>query len=365
MYWQVGNVMPGRAQSAIIARVPDTPAGERPGKGSFPMSAEQQRWLAALYEANFAVVFKRCNAILKSGEDAADAAHEVFLIALNSLAPDTEEKPARAWLLTVAHNHCLDLLRRRKRFGRALLTLGADHDALGDLEAAVVDRDFVDGLLKQLSLRERLALWQSAVERRSLADIATGLQLSYAAAAQVVHRARLRAVRLAASVAAILALLRFPRVARRVLARMASFRTEAESLLAAHRALALAALPVIAALSIQSSTASSTSPGPNAAVATSGVASNPAGAAVPGGLSSLLAPLQSATDRQGIAGRAGLVAPTGLPSVATPTLPSLADGLGSLPPLPVPTAVPSLLPSPSMPPIASIPPTPSLPPVVP
>jgi RNA polymerase sigma-70 factor (ECF subfamily) len=349
--------MPRGAQSVIASRVPDTPAGERQGMGSHPMSAEQQRWLATLYEVNFAPVFKRCNAILRSEEDAADAAHEVFIIALNSLEPDTEEKRARAWLLTVAHNHCLDLLRRRKRFGRALLTLGADHDAAGNLEADVVDRDFVDGLLQQLSLRERLALWQSAVERRSLADIASGLQLSYAAAAQIVHRARQHAVRLAASAAAILTLLRFPRVARRVLARLASVRTEAESLLAAHRALALAALPVIAALSIQSSTATSTSPASTAPVAIPAAASNPAGAAVTGGLGSLLAPLQS----------------TG-PSVATPTLPSLADrvaqsigqlvpgapatgGLGTLPPLPVPTAVPSVLPNPSLPPIASALPT--------
>ncbi|TMD17258.1 MAG: hypothetical protein E6J07_06980 [Chloroflexi bacterium] len=110
-----------------------------------PMSAEQRRWLSALYESNFAAVLKRCGAILKSAEDAADAAHEVFLIALNSLAPDTEEKRARAWLLTVAHNHCLDLLRRRRRLGRALLTLGADPDAGSDLEAGIVDRDFVQG----------------------------------------------------------------------------------------------------------------------------------------------------------------------------------------------------------------------------
>src|SRR2546428_8125602 len=103
------------------------------------MSPEQRRWLSALYESNFAAVLKRCGAILKSGEDAADAAHEVFLIALNSLAPDTEAKRARAWLLTVAHNHCLDLLRRRRRLGRALLTLGANPDAGSDLEAGNSD----------------------------------------------------------------------------------------------------------------------------------------------------------------------------------------------------------------------------------
>jgi len=320
------------------------------------MSAEQRRWLSALYESNFAVVLKRCGAILKSGEDAADAAHEVFLIALNSLAPDTEEKRARAWLLTVAHNHCLDLLRRRRRLGRALLTLGANPDAGSDLEAGIVDRDFVQGVPGQLSLRERLALWQSAVEHRPLADIATGLQLSYAAAAQVVHRARQRAIRLAASVAAILTVLRLPRIARRVL-----FRTEAESLLAARRVIALAALPVIAGLALQSSTASSTAQGLKPAVTT------PAGA-------SLLAPLRAASDRIGITGvagiasSAGVVAPAGISSGATPPLASLAAGvqhaIGTVVPS-TPLSGGSVLPAPSLavPVVPSIPPVPSLPPI--
>jgi len=328
------------------------------------MSAEQRRWLSALYESNFAAVLKRCGAILKSAEDAADAAHEVFLIALNSLAPDTEEKRARAWLLTVAHNHCLDLLRRRRRLGRVLVTLSANPDAGSDLEAGIVDRDFVQGVLGQLSLRERLALWQSAVEHRPLADIATGLQLSYAAAAQVVHRARQRAIRLAASVAAILTVLRFPR-ARRVLDRTAAFRTETESLLAARRVIALAAMPVIAGLALQSSTVSSTSPGLKPAV-------TPAAASV-------LAPLTGANDRlaiavAGITGVAGTAGTSGLNAPVatggTPTLKSLADGvqqsIGQLvsgsPAAGSAGTVPSA-PSVALPPLPTVPPVPSLPPI--
>jgi len=335
---------------------------------SAPMSAEQRRWLSALYESNFTAVLKRCGAILKSGEDAADAAHEVFLVALNSLAPDTEEKRARAWLLTVAHNHCLDLLRRRRRLGRALLTLGANPDAGSDLEAGIVDRDFVQGVLGQLSLRERLALWQSAVEHRPLADIATGLQLSYAAAAQVVHRARQRAIRLAASVAAILAVLRFPRVARRVL-----FRTDAESLLAARRVIALAALPVIAGLALQSSTAGSTSHGLTPAVTTPTAAS-------------LLAPLKGANDRLGITEVAGITGVAGIMGVAdtaaglnapgvissgvTPAIKSLQDrvqqSIGQLvsgtPAAGSAGTVPSA-PSLPLPPVPTVPPAPSLPPI--
>jgi RNA polymerase sigma-70 factor, ECF subfamily len=342
------------------------------------MSAEQQRWLAGLYESNYSAVVRRCGVILKSSEDAADAAQEVFLIALNSLAPQTEDKRARAWLLTVAQNHCVDLLRRRKRFGRALVTLGAN-DARDDLESGVVDRDFVDGVLRQLSLRERRALWQSAVENRSLADIATGLQLSYSAAAQVVHRARQRAVRMAASgAAAIIMVLRFPRAVRRLLERI----EDSGSMLVAQRVLALAALPIVAAVTFPSSTAPGTShatrPMLTVPAAPGGV---PTGMA-PGGVAALLAPLSAGAD-QGVAGATpGLIQPGVIPAVGTPTLKSLADQLEqstgrvapgapplpSVPPLPdlsplpgVPP-LPHLSPLPSVPPVGSVPPGPSLPP---
>jgi RNA polymerase sigma-70 factor, ECF subfamily len=324
------------------------------------MSAEQQRWLAGLYESNYSAILRRCGVILKSSEDAADAAQEVFLIALNSLAPGTEDKRARAWLLTVAQNHCVDLLRRRKRFGRALVTLGAN-DARDDLESGVVDRDFVDGVLRQLSLRERMALWQSAVEHRSLADIATGLQLSYSAAAQVVHRARQRAVRLAASVAAIIAVLRFPRAVRRLLERM----PDAES--TAQRVLALAALPVIAAVALPASTVTSQASTPMIAAPAAPAGSTPA--AAPGGVGALLAPLSEAAPAGAAPGAPALVQSGAIPSVEAPTLKSLADQLQqstgrvvpSAAPLPSVPPLPYLSPLPSVPPVGGVPPGPSLP----
>src|SRR6266849_7357147 len=154
-------------------------------------------WMAELYEANSTAVYRVCQRLLKNTDDAADATQEVFLIALESLDPTAKNGRARAWLLTVARNHCLDLLRRRKRLGKALITLGSDDSRGTDVETTVADRDFVDIVFKQLSKRERQALWQSAVESRPLADIASGLRLSYMAAAQVLHRARRHAVQAA------------------------------------------------------------------------------------------------------------------------------------------------------------------------
>jgi RNA polymerase sigma-70 factor (ECF subfamily) len=152
-----------------------------------------------------------CSRILRNPEDAADAAQQVFLIALESLDLTGRRSAARAWLLTVARNHCLDLLRRRKRLGKALVTLGPEAARGTDMETAVADRDFVGIVFKQLSKRERQALWHSAVESRPLADVAGRLRLSYMAAAQVLHRARRHAVQVAARVAVVVGVFQLSR----------------------------------------------------------------------------------------------------------------------------------------------------------
>jgi RNA polymerase sigma-70 factor (ECF subfamily) len=334
------------------------------------MSAEQRQWLGKLYESNFAAVVKRGNAILRSREDAADAAHEVFLIALNSLEPDADPKRARAWLLTVAHNHCLDLVRRRQRFGRALITLGSEGEASADVESGVANRDFLDRVMRQLSGRERLALWESAVEHRPLADIASGLHLSYAAAAQVVHRARQRAVRLAAGAAVIVAGIRLPRALRRFLHRVQL--TDVESLATIQRTLVVAALPLVAAVTLQSSAsvpsyAGATGPDRQPVV----VGSSRGESSVPGGFGELLSSITATVHSESGARSPALLPQADLPNPVKSLRGQVESSLGQLLPvppsvvpstLPLPTAAPSLA-VPIVPPLASpsVPPAPSLP----
>ena len=197
------------------------------------MNTDQSEWLADLYQSHFRAVQRVCAGVLRNSEDAADASQEVFLTAARSLQPETSRQASRAWLLTVARNHCLDLLRRQKRFGRALATLGGDSDLGPDVETAVANRDLVDSVFKQLSTRERQALWHSAVEQRSLADIAQRLRLSYMAAAQVVHRARQHALATATRVAIALGIIRL------------TGRRQDGAILGAQQLLVAAAIPII------------------------------------------------------------------------------------------------------------------------
>ena len=285
------------------------------------MNTERRAWLAELYESNLSPVFKTCCSVLRNPDDAADASQEVFLIAADSLQPGTSRAAASAWLQTVARNHSLDVLRRRKRLGRALVTLGADGDSGADPATGVADRDFVHGIFKKLSPRERQALWQSAVENRPIDDIAGQLRLSYAAAAQVIHRARRRALALAARVAIVFAILRLGRRASRI------------SLTAAR----VAAVPMIAisAISIQTSgtpaTAAIAAGSAGSAVSVPAVHPAPPGVVPLNPTSTIMSAVNALRQSIERVSGLGVTAPVPAPPV-TPAIPTLPT-----PTLPTPT----------------------------
>ncbi|TMB60154.1 MAG: sigma-70 family RNA polymerase sigma factor [Chloroflexi bacterium] len=175
----------------------------------------RRRWLAELYQANSAAVFNQSRRLLGSREDAADATQEVFLRAAASLTEAPDSPQARAWLTTVTRNYCIDLLRRRERFGSALTTLGATAGSAGDPVETVEDRQLLQAVLQQMGVRERQALWRSAVEDLPLGEVARSFGVSYLAAAQLLHRARRRALVLATRLAVIVGLAQLRQPARR------------------------------------------------------------------------------------------------------------------------------------------------------
>lgn len=310
-----------------------------------PLTDDQRRLLGELYESNYAAVFRCCARILRDSEEAEDASQEVFIVASREFVAGPPPANARMWLLAVARNHCLDLLRRRKRLGKILTTMGSSLNDVVNPEATVIGRQSIDSLLRGLSLRERQALWQSAVERRPLADIATGLRLNYMAAAQVLSRARRHAALAMARVAAILAGLRVLRNLRRA-------DSVSRSVVAAHsmKLVGLAAVPLVL-FSVQSSSAPVDKRPPTMAA--------PAVAAAGAG-STIVNTNHPATPILG-SGVGQLTAPTGVPigTVAglsqtgnsalgqlTGVVPSVAQGV---PPVPIPPVNPTLPPTPKVP----------------
>lgn len=59
-------------------------------------------------------VFNLTYRMLGDAQEAEDAAQEAFLRAYANLARYDSERPFKTWLLSIASNHCIDLLRKRR-----------------------------------------------------------------------------------------------------------------------------------------------------------------------------------------------------------------------------------------------------------
>lgn len=66
-----------------------------------------------LVDAHKRTVFGLCVRLLRDAEESKDAAQEAFVRAYAAIATYDPAQPFAPWILRIARNHCLDLLRRR------------------------------------------------------------------------------------------------------------------------------------------------------------------------------------------------------------------------------------------------------------
>jgi len=72
----------------------------------------------ALYREHYPRVLGLCRRMLGGSSDAEDAAQEVFMRGYRAIRRYRREQPFGPWIAAIATNYCIDLLRRRLRWGR-------------------------------------------------------------------------------------------------------------------------------------------------------------------------------------------------------------------------------------------------------
>jgi RNA polymerase sigma-70 factor (ECF subfamily) len=148
------------------------------------------------------VVFGLCVRLLRDAEESRDAAQEAFARAYAALDTYDPAQPFAPWVLRIARNHCLDLLRRRLPEAQRL-ELDADPDEgapreLSDPAAPrgddVVERRELAGALERAvsalppNYREVVHLFH--VEHLSYKEIAATLDVPIGTVMTWLHRAR-------------------------------------------------------------------------------------------------------------------------------------------------------------------------------
>ena len=151
---------------------------------------------ADIYKTHYRRVFSLCRYLLNSFDGAEDATHEVFLRAQRKLATYDPSLPFSSWLLGIASNHCIDLLRRRTTEKRIFDEGGETAEPpsrgltpLGELMAAERGQD-VRHALSQLPDKYRVPLVLAYYNEMSYDDIAAALGLGRNHVATLIFRGK-------------------------------------------------------------------------------------------------------------------------------------------------------------------------------
>jgi RNA polymerase sigma-70 factor (ECF subfamily) len=149
------------------------------------------------YRTHYRRVFGLCRQMLKASERAEDAAQEVFLRAHRAIDSYDEAQPFAGWILRIASNHCVDVLRRAKKerqlFGtetdERIAAEADDTDVLGELLATESAAE-VKAAVESLPEKYRLPLVLCYYGDASYEDVAASLGITRTHAGALICRAK-------------------------------------------------------------------------------------------------------------------------------------------------------------------------------
>ncbi|MCB9437583.1 MAG: sigma-70 family RNA polymerase sigma factor [Anaerolineales bacterium] len=150
--------------------------------------------LVRLYEQP---VFNLTYRMLGDGQEAEDAAQEAFIRAYSNLRSYDTSRSFKTWLFSIASNHCIDRLRKRRLTWVSIDEPLPPHPALVsdqfDPERSLVNQErsqLVQAMLSDLAPDYRAAVIMRYWYDMSYADIASALETTESAIKSRLFRAR-------------------------------------------------------------------------------------------------------------------------------------------------------------------------------
>ncbi len=181
------------------------PAGLKAARGGRLLRLRTDDQLVALFRLGndeaFGVIHDRYRARLLaytrqmlagSRSDAEDALQDVFLRAYGTLRADDRPVTLRAWLYRVAHNRCIDHLRRPANQPTSELpdNASSQHDPLAEIQRRDDLRRLVEDV-RRLPEQQRSALLMREMEGLTYAELADALGVTVPSIKSLLVRARI------------------------------------------------------------------------------------------------------------------------------------------------------------------------------
>ncbi|MEM6965077.1 MAG: sigma-70 family RNA polymerase sigma factor [Bacteroidota bacterium] len=139
-------------------------------------------------------VFLYCAKILKDRDNALDVTQDIFVKISKKLNQLQDSQTFVKWLFTIAHNHCMDFLKKQNKIAKVSTEeLLFVEDRPVDIEALELKDHALNQLeiiLNQMPEQEGNLLREKYFEKKSIADLANKYHLSASAIKMRLARSR-------------------------------------------------------------------------------------------------------------------------------------------------------------------------------
>jgi RNA polymerase sigma-70 factor (ECF subfamily) len=139
---------------------------------------------AVLVQRHYRHVFAMCFGMLANVHDAEDIAQDAILRGLSKIAELRQGVQFGRWILRIAGNLCIDLIRRRKR----IKCLDAEYPEIA--QKAINENHDLHGAIKKLPKELRVPLVMYYFDGKNAKAIAERLNISHSGACQKIRNAR-------------------------------------------------------------------------------------------------------------------------------------------------------------------------------
>lgn len=154
--------------------------------------------LEGLYQKYQQRVYKKCLSMVKSEQDAYDLSQEVWVKVQRNILKFQTKCHTSTWLYSIAHNHCIDFLRKKNNKSAQKYRYFDDFASSNSGEAHRIDntndhqsKDLLHDLILNMAKNENMnILWRKYCKGQKVNTIAEELNLSPSAVKMRIQRAK-------------------------------------------------------------------------------------------------------------------------------------------------------------------------------
>ena len=154
--------------------------------------------LGELYNRYLGMTMGLCMKFFKHVADSEDATMEIFEVVAKRL-PNHEVENFKSWLYRVASNHCLDILRKRKRVNEKEIEALRVHsqeqvrpidEHFGELDEKEILLQAMDDCIEELGEKQKACVKMFYLEKKNYEEVSSSLEISWSQTRSFIQNGR-------------------------------------------------------------------------------------------------------------------------------------------------------------------------------